>query len=77
MDGQMTIFDLQKSEKLRPCDYRFQRYFGQRVGVNCTSGKRTGRIVEIEHYYTIIREDRTGQLIAGTPTNTYPLEGGK
>lgn len=73
MEGQLSLYDLH-NEKLRPCDYRFQRWIGQRVGVNATSGKYTGRIVSIEKYYTIIQEDKTGRHIAGTPTNTYPIE---
>lgn len=75
MDGQLSIFDVHDSEqKLKPCEYRFKRYMGQRVRLSVTSGIITGKIIGIEPYYTIIRGD-DGIEWVGTPTNTSPLEG--
>lgn len=75
MEGQLSIFDVHNAEqKLRPCEYRFKRFMGQRVRLFVTSGIVTGRIIGIEPYYTIIKGDKDGIEWAGTPTNTSPLE---
>lgn len=73
MNGQLSIFDLPK-EKPRPCDYRWQRYIGQKVGLCCGV---TGKITQIEPYYTIIlARDTDGVMreFAGTPTTCWPVE---
>lgn len=69
-EGQLSIFDLHFGEKKKPCDYSFQRYIGQEVGLLCGVH---GKITEIEPYYTIVSVN--GEEYAGTPSTTYPLEG--
>ena len=54
MQGQQTLFDLPK-ENPRPCDYRFQRFYGQVV---VDRQGRVGRITNIEPYYTEYEVDR-------------------
>lgn len=73
MIGQYSIWDYQ-SKKKRPCDYRFERYIGQKVWLSITSGKFVGEIVEIEAYYTIVKVKGHYSLYAGTPTTIYPIE---
>lgn len=71
MNGQLSIFDIH-NEKKRPCDYSFQRYIGQEVELGCGV---TGKITEIEPYYTIIlARDIDGVMreFAGTPTTCWP-----
>ena len=65
MEGQLNIFD---SEKQKPCDYAFRRYIGQLVRFSSkhhVMSGRTGRIVEMLPYYTIVSID--GRRYAGTP----------
>lgn len=62
MEGQLTIYDLPK-DKLRPCDYKFQRYIGQPVGFWRTG--KCGVIVEIQKYYTMVLTDEG--VLVGTP----------
>lgn len=71
IDGQLSLFDVfAEDQKLRPCDYTFQRYIGQRVIL--TNGK-IGKITKIEPFYT---EVDTGDdcLCVGTPTTMAPYE---
>ena len=72
MDGQYSIFDY-GNQKHRPCDYRFKRYIGQKVGLSVASGEFVGEVIEIEPYYTTINIKGHG-LFAGTPTTIYPIE---
>lgn len=66
IDGQMSIFDCRHTnEKLKPCDYRFVRYIGQKVWLL----GEVKNIAKIEPYYTIMT-DRT----VGTPTTIYPVK---
>lgn len=75
MNGQLSIFDIHESEqKLRPCEYRFKRYLGQMVRIYVPYEIVTGKIISIEPYYTIIK-DEGGREWVGTPYNTSPLEG--
>lgn len=71
LEGQLTIFDIRGTHDFRrPCDYRFQRYIGQRVkftGKYVRSRGRIGKVVRIEPYYTeLVMEDNHETLI-GTP----------
>lgn len=68
MNGQFSIFDL--DDKKRPCDYRFQRYIGQRVEL--LHGIK-GAIINIQRYYTEVLGD-DGRLYAGTPSTCCPEE---
>ena len=71
--GQMSLFDIHESGKRKPCEYSFQRYIGQEVGLGC--GVR-GRITEIEAYYTIITaRDKDGitRDFCGGPCDVYPI----
>lgn len=71
MKGQMSIFDF--GEKYGPASYyRFKRYIGQRV-MFWRSGE-TGTIEEIEPYYTIVRPDKPGGAMVGTPTTICPVK---
>ncbi len=75
MYGQLSLYDyLTDQENLRPCDYSFKRYIGQKVGAVFLPAKKTGIIVKIEQYYTII--DVGDHLMAGTPCTIWPIEGG-
>ena len=68
IDGQISIFDYRRtSEKLKPCEYRFVRYIGQRVWMNGDNHIHT--IAEIEPYYTIMSDG-----LVGTPTTIYPVK---
>ena len=72
--GQLTIYDIPK-DKPRPCDYKFQRYIGQKVkfvGKYSRHKDWTGHIVEIFPYYTYVQTVK-GVLI-GTPYDLQPLE---
>ncbi len=70
MQGQLSIFDIRDpSEKRKPCEYSFQRYEGQQV--RFITGD-IGRIVQVEHYYTIV--DTGKCLMAGTPTTIAPVD---
>ena len=69
MEGQQSLWDLGKPEKLRPCDYRFERYIGQKV--NTTFGG-IGVITEIDKYYTTVVID--GEDYAGTPDTISPID---
>ena len=72
MEGQYSIFDCHsKTEKLRPCDYRFRRYIGQKVKFNpycCSIDDKVHTVTGIEQYYTIVDE-----ILVGTPTTIYPV----
>ena len=69
MNGQLSIFNIHpEGQKLRPCDYRFQRYIGQMVQL--TNG-HSGRITEIFPYYTHVRCGN--QDMVGTPTTMWPI----
>lgn len=73
MNGQMNIFDTGKA--IRPCDYSFKRYIGQRVKFK-TYGHRIsqiGRITAIDKYYTFVKLEN-GKTIIGTPTTIIPVE---
>lgn len=70
MKGQYSIWDHPEAENLRPCDYRFRRYIGQRVV--STAGHR-GIITEIFPYYTYFRGDDRKTYV-GTPTTIRPEE---
>ena len=55
--GQLTMFDTHEKQ-LRPCDYRFRRFVGQRV-----RRWRTGEIMtitEIKPYYTYLSDGSIG-----------------
>lgn len=74
--GQMSIFDfLDRPKKLRPCDYRFRRYIGQKVQFNHGRDILPGiyTVKEIEKYYTIVI-DEGGRELAGTPTTIFPVD---
>lgn len=74
MKGQLTIYYIPK-DKPRPCDYKFQRYIGQKVkfvGKYSCHKDWTGHIVEIFPYYTYVQ---TAQgVLVGTPYDLQPLE---
>lgn len=65
-DGQMTIFDTGVSR--RPCEYPFQRYIGQ--SVTFWRSGITGRIIEIEPYYTFVQTAH-GEMV-GAPHEINP-----
>ena len=68
MDGQISIFDYRRTdESLKPCEYRFVRYIGQKV--YATFDNKIHTIAEIELYYTI-----TTDGMVGTPTTIYPVK---
>ena len=67
MKGQYSIFDLNKSEKQKPCEYRFKRYIGQKVLFWLIGEVDT--ITKIEPYYTI-----TAKGLVGTPTTICPAQ---
>lgn len=69
MEGQMSIFDTNK-QRLRPCDYSFERYIGQTVRMR---GGAVGKITKIDSYYTSV-EDVRGVVYAGTPSTITPIE---
>ena len=70
MDGQYSIFDIKElNQKLKPCEYDFNRYIGQRVA----TGTHTGVITRIAPYYTYIRTD-DGDEVIGTPHDTIALD---
>lgn len=71
MKGQTNLFDLVNDGK--PCRYRFNRYIGQKVKFWRTG--KTGTIVEIEEYYTIV--DSKGALLVGTPYDITPIFEGR
>lgn len=64
MNEQISLFTINDK-------YNFQRFIGQHVGLGCGY---TGTIVKIEPYYTIVKPDKPGGLLVGTPTTTYLLE---
>ena len=68
MDGQYTVWDIVGEKK--PCDYRFQRYIGQKV--KFWRNGIVGTVAGIEPYYTKVRT-RYG-ILAGTPTTICPVE---
>lgn len=75
MDGQYSIFDIpEEPGKLKPYEYDFQRYIGQRVHVCATSGHYIGVVTEIGHYYTTIAVEELDCFLAGTPTTCYPVD---
>ena len=75
MDGQYSIFDIPKEPgELKPCEYDFQRYIGQRVHISVTSGDYIGVITEIGHYYTMIAVEELDCFLVGTPTTCYPVD---
>ena len=68
--GQLTIWDVfNPTIGRRPCDYRFQRYIGQRVklmiGPYCDHRTVKGTIKTIEKYYTIVESG--GKEYVGMP----------
>ena len=66
IDGQISIFDFRRTnEKLKPCEYRFVRYVGQKVWLN----GEIKTIAEIEPYYTI-----TADGLVGTPSTIYQVK---
>lgn len=66
MEGQISIFDFkQTNEKLKPCEYRFVRYIGQKVWLL----GEIKTIAEIGPYYTIMTD-----RMVGTPTTIYPVK---
>lgn len=72
MDGQLSIFDVHDG-KLRPCDYKFKRYIGQKVRFNCSCGDGGEHVITgIEEYYTILDDGRW----VGTPTTIHSAEEG-
>lgn len=78
MNGQLTMFDYhQDEEQLKPCEYKFKRYIGQKVELFFYPDKvLRGTITEIEQYYTIIQAE-DGEEYVGTPTSVSPIiEGG-
>lgn len=78
MNGQLTMFDYhQDKEQLKPCEYKFKRYIGQKVELFFYPDKvLRGTIREIEQYYTIIQAE-DGEEYVGTPTSVSPIiEGG-
>ena len=67
MKGQLTIYDIPK-DKPKPCDYKFQRYIGQKVkfvGKYSRNRDLTGHIVEIFPYYTYVQTVK--DVLVGTP----------
>ena len=74
MNEQLNIFDAVTEG--RPCDYRFNRYIGQRVyislGAGYTQRQLEGTITAIKPYYTYVKTV-IGELV-GTPYNVYPRE---
>ena len=76
MNGQYSLFDYCNDPKdLKPCEYSFKRYIGQKVGGDFTPTKKMGTIVKIEQYYTII--DVGDQFMVGDPHSIWPIEGGE
>ena len=69
MYGQLTVWDILSDEK-KPCDYRFQRYIGQKV--RFWRDDIVGTITGIEPYYTQVKT-KYG-ILAGTPTTIAPME---
>ena len=66
IDGQISIFDFRRTnEKLKPCEYGFVRYIGQKVWLN----GEIKTIAEIEPYYKI-----TADGLVGTPSTIYPVK---
>jgi hypothetical protein len=77
MNGQYSLFDYCNDPKdLKPCEYSFKRYIGQKVYGDFTASRKEGIIVKIEQYYTII-DVGGGRLMAGSPHNIWPIEGGE
>lgn len=76
INGQLSLYDyLTDQENLRPCDYSFKRYIGQKVGIGYAGyPTKIGVITDIEPYYTIV--DAGDRYMIGTPTNMWPIEGG-
>lgn len=77
MKGQLTIWDAKKPT--RPCDYRFQRYIGQKVELMIGAyghGHKIlkGTITGIKPYYTDVKVG--SKTYAGTPYNTAPALNG-
>ena len=74
MSAQLNIFDAVNEG--RPCEYRFQRYIGQRVYISLGGGytqrEIKGTITAIKPYYTYVKT-AVGEL-AGTPYNVRPTE---
>lgn len=70
MNGQLSIFDVRPEEKIKPCEYSFKRYIGQRVVLSCDI---KGAIIDIQPYYTEVLGD-DGKLYAGSPSTCYPEE---
>ena len=68
--GQISMFDFLQPEKRRPCDYRFRRYIGQRVGLRAKEG--VFRITAIFQYYTHVVDDH-GKTWIGTPYDIWPV----
>ena len=67
--GQLTMFDIHPADqKLRPCDYRFQRYIGQKVQMR---GGHIGYITDIFPYYTYVQCG--DQNLVGTPYDIAPV----
>ena len=71
--GQLSMFDiLCPEEKRKPCEYKFQRYIGQRVRSKSKYGADyVGTITGIGPYYTDILTD-DGREIVGTPYDVWP-----
>lgn len=74
MDGQLSIFDIRQPGELKPYEYDFKRYIGQRVHVCVTSDHYIGVIVAIFPYYTTIDVEELDCFLAGTPTTCYPVD---
>lgn len=73
--GQYSLFDYcADPENRKPCEYSFKRYIGQKVGAIFLPAKKTGTIVKIEQYYTII--DVGDRFMVGGPSTIWPIEGG-
>lgn len=73
--GQMSMFDVHDSFMMKPHEYKWQRYIGQKVRMHFIGDDRviTGRIERIDKYYTLIQGD-DGEPYVGTPTTCYPIE---
>lgn len=73
--GQLSMFDiLGPEEKRKPCEYKFQRYIGQRVRSKSKYGADyVGTITGIGPYYTDILTD-DGREIVWTPYDVWPTE---
>lgn len=75
MDGQYSIFDIPEGPgELKPYEYDFQRYIGQRVHISATSGDYIGVITEIGPYYTTVAVKELDCFLAGTATSIYPVD---